>query len=387
MEDLNECRDCTLVVCFKDLEDPRIERTKKYPLIEIIFLTIVGTICGADSWRQIVLVGETKLEWMRKYFAYKNGIPSHDTIGRVFSLLNPKMFQACFYSWIKSIAIDCKGDIVAMDGKKSCNSHDGEDAELLHIVSAWSVKNGLALGQLKVKDKSNEITAIPELLKILDLKGAIVTIDAIGCQTKITANIVEDAKADYVLALKGNQKKLHDEVVQYFFEHKEQICREKIECCFKTVDKEHGRIETREYYQVELDSEVKEWIPEYPHWTGMKSIVMVDSQREIKGKTSNESRFYISSLALNTEKVAEAIRAHWGIENQLHWVLDVIFSDDKSRIRKDHAPQNFSLVKKWVLNLLKLEKTRKDLSLRMKRALAAMEFKYLEVILGLGLKN
>lgn len=380
---MNEMLVCDLAVSFQGLDDPRIDRTKKYPLIELVFLTIVASLCGANSWQGVILVGEVKLEWLRRFFKYENGIPSHDTVGRVFSLIDPKKFHNCFIEWTKKITAVTNGEIVAIDGKQSRCSHDSNsDKDAIHLVNAPGVKNGLSLGQIKVSDKSNEITAIPQLLELLEIKGAIVTIDAMGCQKNIAATII-DNKADYVLALKGNQTSLHKEVQTYFEAKQLELQENTSDLSFlETVEKEHGRIETRSYFQIILDNRVMEWVPSLKDWKGVQSLIIVKSRREVGEKISSESRYHISSLPLNVKVAAEAVRGHWGVENGLHWVLDVVFDDDKSRIRKDYAPQNFNLIKKLTINALKQESTRKSLSLANKRALAAMDNRYLEKLIA-----
>lgn len=376
---MDEQFDSGIDVYFGDICDPRVDRTKKYPLIEILFLTMAAVLCGANSWQQIAMVGNSKIEWLRKFYNFANGIPSHDTIGRVFSLLDTKKFHDCFLRWTQAVASIVNGEIVAIDGKESRSSQDGYvGRDAIHLVNAWGVKNGLSLGQIKVSDKSNEIKAIPQLLELLVLNGAIVTIDAMGTQKAIAEAIIEK-QADYVLALKGNQGNLHEEV-KVFFEAKRLSIIENADpnSVLETVEKGHGRIETRKFVQVEMNKDLIEWCPSIQNWKGLKSVIMLTSMREIGDKISEENRFYISSLKTDVERAAEAIRGHWGVENSLHWTLDVTFDDDKSRVRKDNAPQNFGIVKKIAINALKLEKSLKGLSLVGKRLKAAMENQYLE---------
>jgi predicted transposase YbfD/YdcC len=371
-----EVQEPTLDVFFSDLEDPRIDRTKKYPLIEVVFLVICGTLCGADSWRQIIMVGENKLEWMKKFFPFSNGIPSHDTIGRVFSLIDPKKFQSCFLSWVKEVCRITNGEIIAIDGKKSCNSSDSHKGNpSLYLVNAWAVKNGISLGHVKVDDKSNEITAIPEILDLIDIKGAVVTIDSIGAQKVITKMIVEK-EGDFVIGLKENQPTLHQEV-QAFFETKRLDMLDDSTHYVKNIDSGHGRVETRECYHFPIDAD---WIPSIKNWEGINSAIAIVAERyeKSKDKSSFETRFYISSLSPAPQRAQEVVRGHWGIENNLHWTLDVSFGDDQSRIRKDHAPQNHSVIKKWVLGILKKDTVKKGVALKSKRLLAAMDTKYLE---------
>ncbi len=304
--------ECSLVVAFGPLDDPRIDRTKKYSLIELVFLTIVASVCGANSWSHVVLVGEAKLEWLRRFFPFEHGVPSHDTIGRVFSLIDPKKFHECFLVWTQKIATITQGEIIAIDGKVCRSSHDdyrGRDA--IHLVNAWAVTNGLSFGQFKVADKSNEITAIPELLELLAVKGAIITIDAMGCQKDIAASIV-DHGADYVLALKGNQGCMHEEVKMYFECNKLRLQGAANPTAhLQTIEKEHGRIETRSYHQI-LVAEAIDWLPSASQWKCLSSIIIVESQRDIKDKVSQETRFYLSSLPINIKTAAAAVRGHWG---------------------------------------------------------------------------
>jgi len=367
----------TLDVFFSELDDPRIDRTKKYPLAEIILLVICGTLCGADSWCHIVTVGEYKLDWLRKFFPYKNGLPSHDTIGRVFSLLDSKKFQDCFLEWVKYISVATEGEIIAVDGKKSCASQDSfTSAPPLYLVNAWAVKNGVSFGQIKVSDKSNEITAIPKILDLMDIKGSIITIDAIGAQKNITENITKK-KADFVIGLKANQPKLHAEAVSFFESKKLEITGDK-NFHVENVNSGHGRVETRNCYHLPINTE---WVPSASEWKGVSSIIVIESERYLKcdKTTSNETRFYISSLPQNPVKTQETVRAHWSVENQLHYSLDVTFDDDRSRIRKDRAPQNYNIVKKWVLSLLKKDLSKKG-SLKSKRMRALADTGYLDIL-------
>lgn len=376
---MEEEKDLGIDVYFRDLIDPRIERTKKYPLKEIIFLTIAGVLCGANSWQQIVLVGTTKIEWFKRFYPFASGIPSHDTLGRVFSILDPKKFHDCFLRWTQAAASIVEGEIVAIDGKAirgSSDHHTGRDA--IHLVNAWGVKNGLSLGQIKVSDKSNEITAIPPLLELLAIKGAIVTIDAMGTQKEIAKAIIEK-DADYMLALKGNQGNLHKEVMAYFDAKSMEFLN--TPNFLETVDKGHGRIETRQFLQLQINEDMRDWCPSINDWEKMGSIVRLTSIRDLGDKISQEQRYYISSLSLDVAKAAEAIRGHWGVENGLHWTLDVTFSDDASQVRKDHAPHNFGIVKKVAINALKLETSAKGLSMVNKRLKAAMDNNYLEKLM------
>ena len=372
----------SLFVHFEKLEDPRIDRTKKYPLHEIIFIVIVGVICNCDSWRQIILMAETKSDWLKKFIKLEHGIPSHDTIARVFSLINPKKFQECFSSWVASLGAITSGEVVAIDGKMTGGSWRNSE-NMLYIVSAWADKMSLVLGQEKVADKSNEITAIPKLLDILEIKGAIVTIDAIGCQTEIAEKIVNEKKADYCLAIKGNQGNTFDEIKEFFSCQNLAKLTEIPGAFLETCDKEHGRVETRQYYHVNV-ADYPDWLEKTAEFPCIKGIVLNRQTREFTaGKAAeHHDRYFLTSFPQDAKKAGYAIRSHWGIENKLHWILDVGFNDDTVKIRKDHAPENFAFVKKCVFNLLKKDTSRKDISLKMKRYYAAIREPFLENIIG-----
>lgn len=354
---------------FKKVPDHRIERKKLHPVEEILLLTFCATIAGCDGWEDIELYGKTKVEALRRYLPYKNGIPSDDTLRRFFRALEPEKFEGCFLNWIKSFQLKLNEKVVAIDGKASRRSFDGE-VQAMHMISAYASELGIVLGQLKVEGKSNEITAIPQLLDLLDVEGATVTIDAMGCQTKVVEKIVEK-KANYVLGLKGNQGTLHKDV-QLLFERKPKS----IEFLSVTeIEKGHGRIETRTCTVTENIDWLKK---EHPDWKNLKSVVEIESTREIKGEISKEKRYYISDHSSNPGLIANAIRQHWGIENKLHWVLDISFGDDQSRIRKGNAPRNMAIVKKTVLNLLQIMK--KDyprVSLKRMRKLAGWDNNFL----------
>lgn len=347
-----------LLESFERLPDPRVERTKKYPLEEIIFLLISAGISGCTGWKSIKDFGDAKIDWLRRYYPFKQGIPADDTIARIIRKLCPRSFKKCFFSWIKKISKVTNGDIVAIDGKTLRGSHDNNRTKSpIHVVSAWSNANQLILGQEKTSEKSNEITAIPNLLEILELKGAIVTIDAMGCQKSIAEKISKQG-GDYVLALKGNQGHLSEDV-KLFFESAFKNDFDYVEYDYdKNIDSGHGRIETRECWVVRpklysgcfrnLDS-----------WKKLESIVMIKSTREIKGEISEETRFYISSCSCDAEHLNKAIRKHWGVES-MHWTLDVTFREDESRVRKGDGPENLSLVRSLALSTMKKYTAIKD---------------------------
>ena len=332
---------------FSTLVDPRVKRKKLYPLIEILFVVLCGTVCGAESWRDYVLFGKEKTDFLRQYFAFINGIPSKDTFARLFAVLDTKVFKICFTEWVKSLQAALK-DIIAIDGKTLCNSIDGRsNTPAIHMVSAFATEARLILAQQKVNEKSNEITAIPLLLDLLNLKGNIITIDAMGCQ-KAIAEIIQEKEADYVLALKSNHGTLHEDVKLFLEAEAVKKSSVLIEDSHEEIDAGHGRIETRKCI---VSSQI-DWIEQRLEWPGLKTIAMIKETREIGNKKSIEHRFFISSLAADAKKIASAVRAHWLIENALHWTLDVVFNEDYSRIRKKNAGQNMAIVRHTVLNML-----------------------------------
>src|SRR5680860_851533 len=366
-----------LMESFADMPDPRVVGRTDHHLLDILVLTVCAVVCGADDWEAVEMWGEAKLDWLRQYIPLKNGIPSHDTIGRLFAAMNSTTFQACFTRWVSTICSSLVGQVVAIDGKTMRGSHHHRlGKKAIHMVSAFASDQGITLGQLKTAEKSNEITAIPELLAMLDLKGSIVTIDSMGCQTDIAKAITERG-ADYVLALKGNHGKLHEQVGAFFeiaaqYEYKALDAKPD-----ETCEKDHGRIESRRV--VALSSAHLEQVGA---WAGLKSMIMVESIREIGAKRTSERRFYISSLEPNSKQIGDAIRAHWGIENKLHWCLDVTFKEDACRTRAGHAAENFNVIRKITMNLLRQDTSMKR-SIPKKRLYAALHDQYLADVLGL----
>jgi len=372
----------SIISHFASLPDPRIDRHKQHSLIDIITITICAVLCGAEAWTHIEAFGKGKQNWFSRFLELPNGIPSHDTFGRFFSLLDPQAFQEVFIEWVQSVNEIFKDQVIAVDGKCLRRSHDrSNNKSAIYMVSAWACANQLVLGQVKTDEKSNEITAIPKLLRALEIKGCIVTIDAAGCQKKIAA-LIRAQQADYVLALKGNQGNLREYVEDYF---KTAIDNNFLGVPYdyhETIDGDHGRVELRRHWTIsQFDN-----LPDKAAWADLSTIAMVESQRCVKGVTTTEHRFYISSLKADAKEgqakgLAHAIRAHWGVENPLHWSLDVSFREDDCRVRKGYASENFAVVRHIALNLLKKEKTFKG-GLKAKRLKAGWAPDYLKTVLS-----
>ncbi len=354
---------------FALLPDPRRSNhnTKKHELLDIIIIAILATICGADSWVEIERFGHSKEVWLRQFLTLENGIPSHDTFGRVFSILDPAAFEACFNAWVTHVR--AKRGVVALDGKSVRCSHES-GARPLHLVNAFCTEAGICVGQRKVDGKTNEITAIPELLDLLALDGCIVTTDAMGCQSWIAQKVIY-CNADYVLAVKGNQGSLHTQIRALFAQttHTKHSAQ--------THDRAHGRKEVRTGSVLP----VPDSIANTQKWAGVRSVVSVTAERTVKGKVSKETRYYISSLACDATELLRVVRAHWRVENSLHWSLDIAFREDESRIRIGHAAENIALVRKLALNLLRKEMSVK-VGIKAKRMNAAWDNEYLLKVLG-----
>ena len=369
------------------ITDPRVNRTKDHALIDILVIAICGLLCRAETFNDLADFGNAKHDWFKTFLELPNGIPSHDTFNRVFSALDPKEFLEAFLNWTQSLRQAVPDEIVAMDGKALRRALTA-DKNPKYIVSAWAEENGLVLGQLKVDEKSNEITAVPQLLRVLELSGCIVTLDAMGCQKNI-AKEIKEADAEYVLSLKGNQDTIHREVKEFLddalVESKtwrppgaQPGVQAPLLATKKVVEKDHGRLETREYFQsAELD-----WLADRSKWEGLQTVGMVQATREINGKTSIERRYYLSSLPLDIDRFARAVRSHWGIENKLHWVLDVHMGEDQSRARSGYAAENLATLRRLALNLLKSEKTKKR-GIRGKQNYASWDHAYLLKLLGI----
>jgi predicted transposase YbfD/YdcC len=364
----------SFIVHFSKLEDPR--RTSKgnlrHSLTDIVFLVIAAVVSGADSWQSIEVFGKNQLDWLRKYVPLSTGIPSHDTLGRFFGSLDHPAFSKCFIDWASELSSLTKGEVVALDGKRLRGSYDRfSKKEAIHMVSAFAAGNGLCLGQVSCRDKSNEITAIPELLELIAIQGSTVTIDAMGCQTKI-AEKIRAKGADYILAVKDNQKELHQQVKKMF-----NIARPS--STNVSVNVGHGRVETRKCSIIDnlvfFDSDVE--------WKGLKALVKIETERysKLEKTTQRETRYYISSLSEDAAKINNMVRDHWSIENKLHWMLDVNFREDASRRRKGHSAENFNIIAKVALSLITKAPVEKPMSKSNKRYAAALSNSFREKVL------
>jgi predicted transposase YbfD/YdcC len=350
---------------FAIIKDPRQQHKVEHSLVDILVLSIISVICGATEYKEIEIFGKSRESFLKQFLPLSNGIPSHDTIERVLSIINPKDFHQCFIDWAKSLCKSGTSELIAIDGKTSRGSYDrGKNQSPLHLVNAWATQNGVVLGQYKVDDKSNEITALPKLFSLLNIENCMVSIDAMGCQKEIAQEIVK-AKADYLLALKGNQKTLQEQVIS-LFNHSKIILRN------EDIDITGNRIETR---NCDVINDLT-LLDEKQNWSSLKSVIRVEAIREIEGKKTTETRYYISSAIKTAKQFNDLVRSHWQIENSLHWQLDVTFGEDKSRKRKGHSPENFSLITKTALNIIKTNTTDK-ISVANKRYKAALNLEYL----------
>jgi len=362
---------------FGTITDPRVDRTKKHKLIDILFNTLSAILCGCDEWEEIESYGQKKEPWLRKYLELPNGIPSHDTFNRTISSIDPQVLQERFISWVQSVVSLSNGEVVNIDGKRLCSSgKDSKDA-IVHMVSAWSDANSMVLGCCKVSDKSNEITAIPKLLELLDLSACTITIDAMGCQKQIAKAIV-DKQAHYLLAVKENQPRLLDDIREAFKHHPANDIATN-----KQSGLAHGRIEERSC-RVITDMD---WICNAGQWAGLKSIIEITGERTDKktGLYQKEVRYYISDLQQDAESFNRLVRTHWSIENSQHWVLDVAFNEDASRKRAKNAAENFAMLNRMALNIVKADTSTKA-SIKRKRKMAGWDDQYLEHLL-LNIKN
>lgn len=368
-----------ILIHFASLEDPRVERTRRHQLVDIIVVAILSTISGGEGWEDMEEFGECHEEWLRTFLQLPSGIPSADTFRRVFNALNPKRFQECFTGWMHALAEGTRGKLIAIDGKTVRRSFSKEHGlKPVHIVNAWVVENQLVLAQVATDEKSNEITAIPELLDLLQLKDATISLDAMGCQKKIAAQITRE-KGNYLMGLKGNQGHLKDSV-EYFFKEALKDDFKGIKLSeYQETEKGHGRVERRTIWST---SDI-EWFDEKSLWSGLQSIAMVKRERTTGNSTSEEYSYYISSHAADASLLGTRIREHWSIENSLHWRLDMTFGEDQSRVRNRNGTINLSLLRKLALGLLKREPTMAKKSVRKKRWRAGMDLDYLlKVLVG-----
>lgn len=364
---------------FSEIEDPRVKRTRAHQLTDILIIGILSAIAGGKGWEDMENYGMSKLDWLGEFLALPNGIPCPDTFRRVFEKINPKVFERCFQKWVQSIVETLGVQVIPIDGKTLRGSYDREQKKsALHLVSAWASEYRLVLGQVKVADKSNEITAIPALLELLDLAGCIITIDAMGTQTAIAAQIY-NASSNYVLALKANHPTLHGQVEAWFEQAQAQKFEGVIFSYDERVEKGHHRTEKRQVWTVPISQLPP--LHQQADWLGLKTVVMVVRVRHLWNKTTREVQFYLTSLDSDAIILGRAIRLHWGVENSLHWTLDVTFNEDACRVRTGHAPQNLALLRRIALNSLNREQSLKR-SNRQKSNRAAMDNNYMLTILA-----
>jgi len=376
--------DASLPAHFAALSDPRAERGRNHPLLTVLTIALCAVICGADSWVEIVQFGKAKRDWFAGFLDLSHGIPSHDTFGNVFAALDPAQFPACFLTWVQAAVTHTEGAVIAVDGKTARRSHDrGAGKAAIHTVSAWASANGVVLGQVKTNAKSNDTAqgapaAIPALLDLLMLKGCIVTIDAMGCQSAIARQITERA-GDYVLALKENQADLYHEAVHLFADGRATGFVDYQWDEVETVDSGHGRVEVRRCWTIS-DATTRRHVDPEGEWAGLRALAMVEAERRIGETVTHEQRYYLTSVT-EAKAVERAVREHWGIENQLHWVLDMAFREDECRVRVGHAAENFVVLRHLALNLLKGEHTAR-IGVKAKRLKAGWAEQYLLAVLA-----
>ena len=348
---------------FNKIEDTRSHINKKHELLDIIFLTVSAILSGAEGWKEIKAFGDAKLDWLRKFREFENGIPVDDTVARIISALAPNALLECLISWVNEMREHQGKELIAFDGKTLKGSFDGERIAALHSVSAYAVEQGLVLAHSKSKGKKNEIETVMELIELLELKDSIVTTDAMSCQKKITKAITSKG-GDYILQVKDNQKKLHEQIKAYFhkvYRDEPNLARSHY---FEEVDAGHGRVEKRQYCQLE----VTDWFDHIDGWAGLNTIIEVKRERHLKGKITNETSYFVSSLEVNPQEAGRAIRGHWGIENSSHWVLDVTFKEDDSRIRRGDAPENMATFRRFAMNMAKLSPIKDSMKGKLKSA-------------------
>jgi predicted transposase YbfD/YdcC len=364
-------RKSSIFVAFQDLPDPRRERNQSYSIFDLISVSILAVLCGADDWVAVSLWANCNIDWLQDAGICNSGTPSHDTLSRFFRHVDAQEFEKSFIRWTQQVGDSVKG-VIAIDGKTVRNSKDKErDGKAIHMLSAFATENQLILGQIATDTKSNEITAIPRLLKLLDIKGATITIDAAGCQKKVVQTIREEG-GDYLIALKANQGNLHAEA-ENFFRQAMLVDPSESGCDYAmTEEKSRGRMEKREAWMTQDLS----WLPQEKDWLDLKSLVCVRSSRTIKDKTSTEIRVFISSLEADASRGLQTVRAHWSIENKLHWQLDVSYREDDAKTRKDNGPENFSIIRRCTMNLLKAD-TKTKAGIKNRRAKAGWDRRYL----------
>jgi len=373
-----ETQSPSLMECFSELPDPRVERCRRHQLIDIVFIAVCAVICGAEAFTEMEEFGHSKEAWLRQFLELPNGIPSHDTFGRVLARLDPKEFEACFERWVRGVVQLSEGEVVGIDGQTLRRSYDrAAGRSAIEVVSAWARTTGLTWGQVKVAEDSNEITAVPELLRVLDLTGCIVTVDALNTQKEIARQIRAQG-TEYVLALKDNHPTLRQQVADFLQAAQHGRTLNYQISTHQTVEKDHGRIETRRYWQVEAPPHLHE----FEQWPDLRSVGLVQATREVRDQTTVETRYYLSSLPVEAGRFSDAVRGHWAVENSCHWILDVVFREDDSRVRRGHAPENLALIRRWAHNLLAREPSVKR-GIKTKRLKAALDDRYLLKILTL----
>jgi predicted transposase YbfD/YdcC len=360
---------------FATLPDPRVERTKRHQLGDILTIALCAVLCGADTWVDVEAFGHAKHDWLASFLALPNGIPSHDTFGRVFAALDANAFEACFLAFVRDVAPDPRGERIAIDGKVLRRSHDrGAGRSPLAVVSAWASQARLTLGQVAVAEDANEISTIPALLRMLDLTGSVVTIDAMGCQTTI-AQAIRDQGADYILELKANQETLQAAVETYFAEAERESWQGVPYQAHTTIDGGHGRVETRRYW-IAADPTLVAYLDPDGNWAGLTSVGMVQRQRQTPTGSTQEAHYYLTSIAANARRFAASVRDHWGIENRVHWVLDMAFREDESRVRQGQAAENLAVLRRLALTLLRADTTTKA-GIKARRLKAGWDDRYL----------